>query len=1065
MFAKLSFVTLLVFFLSEYLTPLCAQTPLPWHRIPARSIRQEEGLRQGYIPSIMQDADGFMWFATKDGLHRFDGRSMKVYPENTLNHEANGNNPDNDISYVTCDSTGLLWISSVQKGLFIWNPQKARFYPVKGLKNNRGIAFIALRYPYLFIVGSAGWSLYDIRTVWSQLQTQADSVNIVAYSSAQKVNAESGSDKMENLFCTRCLPDKSIWLGGPEGVYRLTDAGTGYRKTFQLEPKQFGMTDQSIYHFFPIGRGDTVVFVGTSRVTWYHHKTNRLLAEYDFSSQAIPKESFYYNYPAQIDQQHILYPTNRGWILLNTSTRRQILVTAPSGDFSGKSRYLSRDGILWVGSGGLGVYQLNLNARHFTIDTTDCFGFLEDDRHQLHVKFRSGTAIFYGQENRKQPAIPDAVLRTGIKEPRLWCSDKKGLLWYGGYSANEYFPGTNTARVLLVCYSAKLNQARLYNRLFRHDTYFNPSGYPSIFFDSSGRCWQIAQSDGRIYFRVRSLDSEHQEQRFQVPDKLRLEKGIYRITCHAETDSNSMWFGTNAGLFKLDIKKKTGAFFEHLNSQPNSLRGNEITSLWPDTHQREILWVGTSGQGISKFNRRTLQCEPFDVTNSLPNQVINAIVQDASHRLWVSTNIGLSCLEPQTNNWIHFTAEDGLSGNEFNTGQFLRLSDGQLIFGGVDGITLFHPDTVLFNLPPSARVLFTALYLGNQKIEFPGDSDILKRPLESTDKLIIPFNKNFLRIEFALLDYHNPTKQKYRYNLKGVTSGWIDNGSNNQLVFSNLPAGNYELEVQGCSANGIWSPHFAKLQIIVLAPWYKRSWFIAFVIAGILFLIYLFYRYRLNQSLKMVMMRNAIASDLHDEIGSTISGISLYIDILQDKLREEEMKGLAQRIGSSSREILTAMSDIVWSINPKNDRFDHVVLRMKSFALEVLELQQIQVVFDVEESTLGLNLPMNQRKNFYLIFKEALNNAVKYAHATEVRISLRWHQSNLLFTLQDNGVGFDTSDYQKGNGIDNMQQRSRELGGHLEIESKPKYGTRIRLSFQVKKTGPKISSGIFRRKK
>ena len=1030
---------------------LRAQTEAHGCQIPAESIRQEEGLRQGYVPSIVQDSYGFMWFATKDGLHRYDGHQMHVFPENSPGKRSDEIFEDSDISYITCDSTGLLWIASAQKGLFVCDQRKARFYPVKGIKYARGLGFLEIRGHYLFVNSGSGWALFDIRDVWTQIQNQQESLQVMEIVSQKNLDSTDEQSVAGNYFCVRLLADYSIWMAGPAGLRCFANPLKDFRETFRMESKRVGMENQDIYHFFSIGGGDTLAFIGLSQVTLFNRKNNRLLSVLKFTPQSIVKESFYYNYPAQIDQHQILFCTKQGWMLLQTNTGQLFHLIAKNGDFSGRSRYLSRDGTLWVGTGGLGIYKLNLNARYFTIDSIDCFGFAEDDKHQLHVKFRSGTAIYNWKQQIKNKELPQAVIRTGIQQPKLWCSDSKGRLWYGGYAARERYPSTKTPRILMVSYSAQSDEAKLYRTLFSQDTYFSPSGYPSIFFDGSERFWQTShQPDGQICFTLKKPFEENFQRQFILPQKWINEKGIYHITCHTETDSNTFWFGTNAGLLKLDLNKYIWTLLEQKKNDPLTLCGNAILSLWQDTRQAEILWVGTAGRGISRLNIHTLQCETFVGQKSLPNQVINSVVQDAAHHLWVSTNMGLCCLDSNNQQWITFTSADGLPGNEFNAGQSLRLTDGHLVFGGVDGITLFDPKNLLSHLPPAAKVLFTSMYVGNNKMEYPQDSSILKQPLELTEKMIVPHDKNFLRIEFALLDYNNPTKKKYRYYLKGGNSGWIDIGSNNQLVFSNLHAGSYELLVQGCASNGRWSPHLAKLQIEVLAPWYKQTWFVVCFSACGLLLIYFLYRYRLRQSLKLVLMRNAIASDLHDEIGSTISSISVYSDILQEKLNHEDDKGLAQRIGVSSREILNAMSDIVWSINPKHDRFDHVVLRMKSFALELLEPQQIQVVFDVDDSTLQLNLAMNQRKNFYLIFKEALHNAVKYSRATEVRISLQLHRSKLIFTLQDNGIGFNTAEIEEGNGLDNMRQRSKELKGELEIQSKKNEGTSVTLSFYVK---------------
>lgn len=196
-------------------------------------------------------------------------------------------------------------------------------------------------------------------------------------------------------------------------------------------------------------------------------------------------------------------------------------------------------------------------------------------------------------------------------------------------------------------------------------------------------------------------------------------------------------------------------------------------------------------------------------------------------------------------------------------------------------------------------------------------------------------------------------------------------------------------------------------------------------------------------------MRNKIASDLHDEIGSTLSSITVYSDIIEEREQDKELQLIAERISNSSRDTLVAMSDIVWSINPKNDRFDNILLRMKAFAYEVLEVQNKQLHFAADEALSDIKLAMNERKNFYLIFREALNNAIKYAQAKNVWVTVQLINRQIVFTLKDDGIGFNTTEQKQGNGLINMQRRSKDLKGQLTIESQPGNGTTVTLKFPV----------------
>lgn len=224
-----------------------------------------------------------------------------------------------------------------------------------------------------------------------------------------------------------------------------------------------------------------------------------------------------------------------------------------------------------------------------------------------------------------------------------------------------------------------------------------------------------------------------------------------------------------------------------------------------------------------------------------------------------------------------------------------------------------------------------------------------------------------------------------------------------------------------------------------------------FLIAGIALLailsFFLYRSYRTRQQLKLQMLRNKIASDLHDDVGSTLSSISIFSQMAQRQ--SKETIPLLESIGESSRKMLDAMADIVWTINPENDQFEKIISRMKSFAYELLGAKNIDFEFVADEEIEKLKLPMEVRKNLYLIFKEATNNMVKYANANKAMFAIKGGKNDLTMMIRDNGKGFDINESNGGNGLKNMKKRATEIGGQLIIDSHPGSGTRIELRVAV----------------
>ena len=224
-----------------------------------------------------------------------------------------------------------------------------------------------------------------------------------------------------------------------------------------------------------------------------------------------------------------------------------------------------------------------------------------------------------------------------------------------------------------------------------------------------------------------------------------------------------------------------------------------------------------------------------------------------------------------------------------------------------------------------------------------------------------------------------------------------------------------------------------------------------YLLAGLaLFAILSFFiyrNYRIRQNLKLQRLRNKIASDLHDDVGSTLSSISIFSQMAQQQ--SKEVIPLLETIEESSRKMLDAMADIVWAINPENDQFEKIVLRMRSFAYELLGAKKIDFEFIADEDVTQMKLPMDVRKNLYLIFKEATNNMVKYSSANKAFFTIKEEKNNLTMTIRDNGRGFDTSRTTKGNGLKNMKRRAEEIRASLLIDSKQGTGTLIQLKVIV----------------
>ena len=293
----------------------------------------------------------------------------------------------------------------------------------------------------------------------------------------------------------------------------------------------------------------------------------------------------------------------------------------------------------------------------------------------------------------------------------------------------------------------------------------------------------------------------------------------------------------------------------------------------------------------------------------------------------------------------------------------------------------------------------------------------------------------------------------YDFRLKGFVNYEVRT-ADHYAFFTNIPSGEYEFTVWSVARPDLVS---APLRIRIESPLWLRWWFLpmlflyGLLLMGVIF--YFLYRYRLRQFMLLHTVRETIARDLHDDMGSYLSSISVLSQSVVNLAQTDPPKAhaLVQKIGETARQVMDSMGDIIWSVNPDNDSMNQIVLRMRDVGADLLEEQDVVFTLDIDENLLSTHLPLEHRRDFFLIYKEALNNTAKYAQASHVWVHLQRKDAALLLTIQDDGIGFDTHQQLVrhhsigGNGLKNMTLRAEKMGGTLTIVSAPGQGTTVTL--------------------
>jgi two-component sensor histidine kinase len=378
--------------------------------------------------------------------------------------------------------------------------------------------------------------------------------------------------------------------------------------------------------------------------------------------------------------------------------------------------------------------------------------------------------------------------------------------------------------------------------------------------------------------------------------------------------------------------------------------------------------------------------------------------------------------------------------SQFNSRPLLNDRGEMILMSSNKGFLVFNIDS-LANSEKPGDVRLSFIKVDNRNL--PLDS------LLKNKTLLLKYNKfNSIYIGFSDYSVFDPGKISYEYTLyKGGDTVWNKIEGKPELTFSEITPGKYQLLLKAGNGFGDYSEKITAFPLEIVPLFWQTIWFKLIVLTAVGFIFFGLYRYRLGQIKKVQTVRNNIASDLHDDIGSTLNSISIYSEVAKQQAGKD-IPAL-ELIGQNSRKIIESMSDIVWTINPENDSFEKIIIRMRSFAYQLLKAKKVEYTFEVDEKLNSIALPMQVRKNFYLVFKEAITNVVKYSEASRVSILLYEKNKIIMLRIGDNGKGIPVNAQTLGNGLMNMTRRAKEIRAELNIISANNGGTEIELMLKT----------------
>ncbi len=989
-------------------------------------ISVNQGLSCSSVFSIVQDSTGFMWFATEDGLNRFDGYECKVFRHDPTDTTTIS---ENSVKKLFVDDKGRLWVISRSGRLDCFLPGSESFHHMRlsGTDSGGQLAVAALAL-------DSGGRLFAANNRGCLYRFDPETQRFVLFTDTLRTYFENQEILLFSLHVDR---SDRFWLGTWQGLIRFTPQKGSFTHFHSLIPTPRAPAGNMIMDMVEDRTGDLWFATNNGLSRWiakehrfvhFRHKENdaRSLSSNRTISLLIDSRSRLW--VGTLDKGICLFHPKEETFSAYEHNPAQSHSVTNGAVFD---LFEDRNGGIWIATygGGVSYYQSQRpRFRHFVYEPGNSYALshnivlslLEDhtgalwvgtDGGGVNVLLRGATR-FRHYLQQSGPFATNSI--TAIYE------SKDGTLWLGT-DVGHQSPG---GRIL------RFNRRK--NRFEPFEAVKPKFGGVAVFLeDRSSALWIGTFAEGLYRFDRATGAVNHFKYDKQSKNSL---CGNSVISLMEDKDGY-LWIGMlNRGLNRYDPRTKTFTHYTYNPRQERTLGGNTVWCAEKDQHGN--VWFGTNG-GLSWYEPQSNAFRTFTSRDGLPSNMIYGIVPDAQGRLWLSTGRGLACFNPNDFSVKKYDAADGLLNIEFTQGAYCQSKNGLLYFGGNHGVTYFNPKTIKESAIEPPIVLTDFSVKGKP---FP-----LPQSITHIRKIELKHRQNFFSFAFAALDYSAPNKIQYAYQLQGVDSGWVYCGNRRLAYYTDIAPGEYVFRVKGTNSDGVWSKHQAAVVLVIRPPFWQTWWFRLLLVLLFVVLLYALHNYRVNKLLEVERTRLRIARDLHDDVSATITGIAYFSEALEQQVEDQKTPAVEKLFGlirESIQNVQESMSDIIWSIKPENDRWEIFFPKLRRFASELCESKRIRYHIEMPEQLPPKNLEMEKRRNLWLVFKELVTNGVKHSSCQQLHITLKMDKSDLVIRIADDGIGFDPSQHKEGNGIKNIYRRCEQLQAQVHLDTAPGQGTR-----------------------
>ncbi len=773
-------------------------------RVQFEHLTIDMGLSQSSINCMIQDQRGFMWFGTEDGLNRFDGSVFQVYKKRRPDSLTV---IDNWINALCRDGQDRIWIASEEGFLSCYHPINESFehYIIP-----RPADMVSAT-TYCMVADAEG-------RIWLGMENHGVVVFDARDSSVRTIREKDGlqDDRIRALK----LDDAR------KKIIILSAGGMDECDVSTLQVSEVFSVSSELSAAYATRQGDWIIGYGNSLGRYRQGRLDRVLSDLPAPVSCIVED----------DRQTLWLGTAKGLLQWEPIRGRLALHLSDDGDEGSLSDetiislYVDLSSVLWIGTRTGGLNKVDPSRTRFahyyhdprrpSISNNNVRALFEDNAHIVWIGTSGGgldrwdrtTGTFsnYQQLHPESPLSDETV--------RAILEDRNGHLWVGTQNGLD-----------------RLDRQRRRVATYRHNpadsTSLSSGQVRCLLEDEDGMLW--VGTDGGGLNRLNPATGRSSHFAYRPNDKNSLSNDRVMALIKSR-DGRSLWVGTNGGgLNRWDPVSGIFVRFQHDPDDPNSISHDRIRSIYEDDDGK--LWVGTNGGGLNRMDVVTGKFVRMSEGTGFPSDVVYGILPDAAGRLWLSTNRGLCRFDPRTSETRVYDVNDGLQSNEFNSLAYFRNHRGEMYFGGINGFSLFHPDSLLEDafIPPVVITQFRKF----DEVQHLGG-------LRNRGRIDLSYDESFISFEFAALSYANPGKHKYAYQLIGFDKDWVYCGTRRYAAYTNLDPGHYVFRVKGSNHDGVWNNEGESIEVVVAPPIWATWWFKAILITTAVGLLWLGLRLR-----------------------------------------------------------------------------------------------------------------------------------------------------------------------------------------------------------------------------